>query len=189
MKKIISLLFIAIMSLNAGTVNGGQNDPRLYGKLFFDYTIAGQSFFEYILAGNRKYMILDSRVVSQIKATSDKVNLSVKGRIETPEYMGDSIMVKTLNYYAKLGDKYDSGYIYINGKKIETEQSIHKVQTDKNGNRFLDFSIKGEIRRGDTYVKKLVTALPKFTVTIAPSKKKRGEDFQWETPKFYVIDE
>ncbi len=176
------------MSLNAGTVSGGTNDPRLFGKIFFDYTIAGQTFFEYILVGNKKYMVLDSRVVSQLKASSKKVYITIKGRIEIPEHMNGSIMLKTSNFYSDLG--YNSYFhMYINDKKIDTEQSVYKVQTDKNGNRFLNFSIKGDLYTGSQLTKKLIVTLPKFTVSIAPSKKKRGKDFQWETPRLYVIDE
>ena len=187
MIKIISLLFIAIMSLNAETVNGGQNDPRLFGKLFFDYTVAGQKYFEYILAGNRKYMVIENRIVAQLK-TADESNIaiSVKGRIEIPSHIDDnSVMVRTINTKVYTGAW---TYMYINDKKVTAKQTVFKIQTDTNGNRYLKFEIRGGTT-STTVVSRLLPGLPKFTVSIAPAKKKRGKDFQWETPKLYVIDE
>jgi len=186
MKKIISLLFIAIISLSAGTVNEGQNDPRLYGKLFFDYSIGGQTYFEYVLAGNRKYMVLDNRIVTHLTAATSSITLSIKGRVEVPEHIeSDTVILKTPVIKADLGDW---NYIYINDKKITAHQTVFKVQTDSNGNRFLKLEIRGTTK-GKHISAYLVKNLPKFTMSIAPAKKKRGKDFQWERPRLYVIDE
>jgi len=187
MKKIVSLLFIAIISLSAGTVNGGQNDPRLFGKLFFDYTVAGQKYFEYILVGSRKYMVIDNRIVTQLKtANSGQISINIKGRIEIPAHINDSSVI-----LRALTTSVDTGawtYMYINDKKVTAKQTVFKVQTDTNGNRFLKFEIRGGTQPSYV-VPHLLPGLPKFTITLAPAKKKRGQAFQWETPKLYVIDE
>lgn len=192
MKKIIGLLLLAIVSLNAGTVGENTKDPRVFGKLFFDYTINGESFFEYITVGSRKYMLLDPRVVKHLQTTHTQHPFTIKGRIEVPEHMqGSKVMVKTPVYEKAFNDYYKGnkvGYLYLGNKKITSELNSEKVLSDSVGNRYIDFEIRG-YSLGNYVAKYLVPNLPKFTVSIAPAQKKRGQDFAWEKAKFYVVEE
>jgi len=194
MKKIIGLLLLAIMSLNAGTVGENTKDPRVFGKLFLDYVINGQTFYEYVTVGSRKYMNIDPRVVKHLQTAKKEGPLTIKGRIEVPEYMqGDKVMVNTPVYVAQFHDISASGdrrngHLYLGNKKITSVQNSVKVMSDKTGNRYIDFEIRG-YSTGYYVAKYLVPNLPKFTVSIAPAQKKRGQDFAWEKAKFYVVEE
>jgi len=188
MKKIIGLLLLAIMSLNAGTVGENTKDPRVFGKLFLDYVINGQTFYEYVTVGSRKYMNIEPRVVKHLQTATDRGPITIKGRIEIPEYMqGDKVMVNTPVYIKSLTSHGDS-YLYLGNKKITSVQNSVKVMSDKTGNRYIDFEIRG-YSKGDYVSNYLVPNLPKFKVSIAPAQKKRGQDFAWEKAKFYVVEE
>ena len=183
MKKIVSLLLLAIMSLSAGTVGGAKSDPRVFGKIFFDYTIQGQTYYEYIPTTSRRFMKLDSNILQAVNKKNFKY--SIKGRIEIPSHItGNTVMVNTPTY--RLSTPSDR-YIHLNNQKIKTKINKVKVRTDSLGNRYIEYKISGDVSKY-AFGNFFIPYLEKMTVTLS-AKKKRGEDFQWEEAKFYVIEE
>lgn len=189
MKKIITILLLAIMSLSAGTVGEGAKDPRHFGKLFFDYNIAGANYYEYVESGNRKVMAIDNRVIGHLKTAPSSFNYTIKGRINYPEYMeGNQAIIQTPTYHIRIGGNNQvKGVVYLNGKEAVAQTTPVKVKTDSAGNKYIDFELKGHAQAG--YIQQFVKGLSSVNLDIAPAKKKRGEPFAWEKAKFYVIEE
>lgn len=191
MKKLLGLLLISIMGLSAGTVGGESKDPRVFGKLFFDYTIGGVTSYEYVTYSGRKTFAFASKDVKYIIKNGDRTPFTIKGRIAIPDHIKTSdvmVNVAVLEVRAPYSVSTAWAESYVAGQMLKTPVSTTPILEDDLGNRYIEFEYRGLFRKSDR-AKGLAANFQKATVKIASATKKRGKSYQWKNAKFYVIEE
>ena len=193
MKKLIVAIAM-ISSLFGGTAGAGE-DGKLYGKLFFDFTIQGDRFYEYASYNSRKGIHWDNSITKRLTAQQQWINdIKISAKISVPnDWNAKKIILENNNfsYY----NSYVSFYTYINDKKITSVTPIVKVKKDTYGNSYIDYKIEAQMivyknsLTGNSHTKEVINKWGNTSIRIANAKKKRGKDYQWVPAKFYVIDE
>jgi len=199
--KLVKSIFIAIFIATVAYAGQIEKDGNglYYNKLFFDYNIAGVDFYEYISYSNRKGFHLSNNILATLNSSlKGKHSFKITGLIKLHESLNTAdILVKTNIFNTCNGKnnkdgfklKEDAFYIKINDKNMNSKIISTKCIRDSLGNAHIKFEIIGVFTESKYWKTQVYNIIKKIKIEIAPKKKKRGQNYAWKTPKFYVIEE
>ena len=186
-KKIWGSLIIMILSVNflhAGVAGQSSDDNRQFGKAFLDFIVNDNSYEEY--AYMKRGGISFSKSFDTIRKGSEGSNIkfTIAAKIAVPNsFHGKKVLIQIVGN--------STGYYYntfINEKKLKGTSTSSIISTDNFGNKFVNLLIKGDKDANSSFVSEIYTNLKQFSIKIASTKKKRGQDYQWHDAKIYVTE-